>query len=133
MDNLFKKRTDLIIDYISQILVYGSNTKGIISIDKNQFDDGEYLILTVNVLKNGYFRWHDLGVLTKDSLEFYKIVCNSILEKFKTFNITFIDNNTIHIYSSVNNNIIDMHFTLTTKKEKEYLKKQEELFYNKEK
>lgn len=133
MDNLFKKRTDLIIDYLSQILVYGSNTKGIISIDKNQFDDGEYLILTVNVLKNSYFRWHDLGVLTKDSLEFYKIVCNSILEKFKTFNITFIDNNTIHISSSVNNNIIDMHFTLTTKKEKEYLKKQEELFYNKEK
>lgn len=133
MDNLFKKRTDLIIDYISQILVYGSNTKGIISIDKNQFDDGEYLILTVNVLKNSYFRWHDLGVSIKNSLEFYKIVCTSILEKFKTFNITFIDNNTIHIFSSVNKNVIDINFTLITKKEVEWFQNQEKLFYNNDK
>ena len=37
---LFKKRTDLIIDYISQILVYGSNIKGTWSLDKNHCDDG---------------------------------------------------------------------------------------------
>ena len=58
IDSIYQKRSDLIIDYISQILVYGSDTKGIVSVDKNKFDDGNYLILTVSVIKNSYFRWN---------------------------------------------------------------------------
>ena len=127
---LYQKRSDLIIDYISQILVYGSNTSGIISIDKNQFEDGKYLILTVSVIKNSYFRWHDLGILATDSVDFYKIVLNNILDKFKTFNISF-DNNKVIISSSVNCNKLDIHFTFTNKKEKDWFQKQEKLFYNK--
>lgn len=127
---LYQKRSDLIIDYISQILVYGSNTSGSISIDKNQFEDGKYLILTVSVIKNSYFRWHDLGILATDSVDFYKIVLNNILDKFKTFNISF-DNNKVVISSSVNCNKLDIHFTFTNKKEKDWFQKQEKLFYNK--
>lgn len=127
---LYQKRSDLIIDYISQILVYGSNTSGSISIDKNQFEDGKYLILTVSVIKNSYFRWHDLGILATDSVDFYKIVLNNILDKFKTFNISF-DNNKVIISSSVNCNKLDIHFTFTNKKEKDWFQKQEKLFYNK--
>lgn len=127
---LYQKRSDLIIDYISQILVYGSNTSGSISIDKNQFEDGKYLILTVSVIKNSYFRWHDLGILATDSVVFYKIVLNNILDKFKTFNISF-DNNKIIISSSVNCNKLDIYFTFTNKKEKDWFQKQEKLFYNK--
>ena len=127
---LYQKRSDLIIDYISQILVYGSNTSGSISIDKNQFEDGKYLILTVSVIKNSYFRWHDLGILAIDSVDFYKIVLNNILDKFKTFNISF-DNNKVIISSSVNCNKLDIHFTFTNKKEKDWFQKQEKLFYNK--
>lgn len=133
MNGLYQKRTDLILDYISQILVYGSDTNGTISIDKNQFDDGKYLILTVNVLKNSYFRWHDLGILAKDSLNLYKLVYSSILEKFKEFDISFIENHTIRISSSVNRNHIDMHFTFTNQKEKDWFLKQEKLFYNDDK
>ena len=132
-DTIFQKRTDLILDYISQILVYGSDTKGTISIDKNQFDDGKYLILTVSVIKNSYFRWHDLGILAKDSVTLYRLVEKSILEKFKKFDIDFVNNNTIHISSSVNHNQIDMHFTFTNQKEKDWFQKQEKLFYNKNK
>lgn len=129
-NELYKKRSDLIIDYISQILVYGSNTSGSISIDKNQFDDGKYLILTVSVIKNSYFRWHDLGILASDSVNFYKIVLSNILDKFKTFNISF-DNNKIIMSSSVNCNKLDIYFTCTNKKEKDWFQKQEKLFYNK--
>ena len=118
--NIYQKRTDLILDYISQILVYGSDTKGVISIDKNQFDDGKYLILTVSVIKNSYFRWHDLGILAKDSLTLNPLIVNSVLEKFKEFDINFIDNNTINISSSVNHNQIDIHFTFTNQKEKDW-------------
>lgn len=129
MNDLYQKRCDLILDYISQILVYGSDTKGTISIDKNQFEDGKYLILTVSVIKNSYFRWHDLGILAKDSLSFYKVVVEDVLKKFKTFNIDF-DNNTIYISSLVNHNQIELHFTLTNQKEKDWFQKQEKLFYN---
>ena len=129
VDSIYQKRSDLIIDYISQILVYGSDTNGVISIDKNKFDDGNYLILTVSVIKNSYFRWHDLGILAKDGITLYKVVINDILEKFKDFNINF-DNNNIYISSLVNNNKIDMHFTFTNQKEKEYFQKQKDLFYN---
>lgn len=129
LDSIYQKRSDLIIDYISQILVYGSDTNGVISIDKNKFDDGNYLILTVSVIKNSYFRWHDLGILAKDGITLYKVVINDILEKFKDFNIDF-DNNNIYISSLVNNNKIDMHFTFTNQKEKEYFQKQKDLFYN---
>lgn len=132
MGDLIQKRSNLIIDYISQILVYGSDTKGTISIEKNKFDDGNYLILTVSVIKNSYFRWHDLGILAKDSISLYKAVIDSILEKFKDFDISF-DNNVIYISSSVNHNQIDVHFTLTNQKEKDYLQKQEKLFYNRDK
>lgn len=133
MKELFQKRNDFILDYISQILVYGSNTKGTISIDKNHFDDGNYLILTVNVLKNSYFRWHDLGILAKDSISFYSLVLDSILEKFKKFDIYFMDSHTLAVVSSVNHNQIDIHFTFTNQKEKNWFQKQESLFYNKNK
>ena len=133
MDTIYQKRNDLILDYISQILVYGSDTKGTNSIDKNQFDDGKYLILTVSVIKNSYFRWHDLGILAKDSLTLYKLVLDSIIDKFKEFEISFVDNNTINISSSVNHNQIDMHFTFTNQKEKDWFLKQEKMFYNESK
>jgi len=127
--SIYQRRTDLIVDYISQILVYGSDTKGSITIDKNKFDDGNYLVLTVSVIKNSYFRWHDLGILTKDSVNLYELVIDSVLDKFKDFEIGF-DNGKIYISSSVNRNQIDVNFTQTTKKEKDYLQKREELFYN---
>lgn len=130
MDSIYQKRNSLILDYISQILVYGSDTKGTISIDKNQFEDGKYLVLTVNVLKNSYFRYHDLGILASDSLSLYRLVCSSILEKFKEFDIRFIENHIIRISSSVNHNQIDMHFIFTNQKEKDWFLKQEKLFYN---
>jgi hypothetical protein len=130
--DIFQKRCDLIIDYISQILVYGNNTNGTISINKKEFDDGKYLILTVNVLKNSYFRWHDLGIKTYDSMSLYEMVLKNILDKFKEFTITFSDN-LVSISSSVNHNQIDIYFTLTTKKEKEWFLKQKDLFYNKNK
>lgn len=131
-NDIIQKRCELILDYISQILVYGSDTKGNISIEKNKFDDGNYLILTVSVIKNSYFRWHDLGILSKDSTKLYEMIINSISDKFKEFNISF-DNNNIYISSSVNHNQVDVHFTLTTKKEKDYFKKYIDLFYNKTK
>lgn len=130
---IIKKRNELILDYISQILVYGSDTKGNISIDKKGFDDGKYLILTVSVIKNSYFRWHDLGVLAKDSVALYKLVIESILNKFKEFEISFINDSTINISSFVNHNQIDMHFTFTNQKEKDCFLKQKDLFYNKNK
>ncbi len=116
---LYQKRTDLIIDYISQILVYGSNTNGNITIDKNEFDDDKYLILTVRVIKNSYFRWHDLGILANESLSFYKLVLNNILDKFNKFNISF-NKNSITISSDVNNNSLDISFNITNKKEEKW-------------
>ncbi len=116
---LYQKRTDLIIDYISQILVYGSNINGNITIDKNEFDDGKYLILTVRVIKNSYFRWHDLGVLANESLSFYKLVLNNVLDKFNKFNISF-NKNSITISSDVNNNSLDISFNITNKKEEKW-------------
>lgn len=116
---LYQKRTDLIIDYISQILVYGSNTNGNITIDKNKFDDDKYLILTVRVIKNSYFRWHDLGILANESLSFYKLVLNNILDKFNKFNISF-NKNSITISSDVNNNSLDISFNITNKKEEKW-------------
>lgn len=77
MTDIYQKRNVLILDYISQILVYGSDTRGTISIDKNQFEDGKYLVLTVSVLKNSYFRYHDLGILASESLGLYRLVCSS--------------------------------------------------------
>lgn len=116
---LYQKRTDLIIDYISQILVYGANTNGNITIDKNKFDDDKYLILTVRVIKNSYFRWHDLGILANESLSFYKLVLNNILDKFNKFNISF-NKNSITISSDVNNNSLDISFNITNKKEEKW-------------
>lgn len=130
MDNkkIYQKRSDLIVDYISQILVYGSNTRGSISINKNKFSDGNYLILTVNVIKNSYFRWHDLGILACESMYFYKLLLDDILSKFKAFNISF-DNSKIIINSSVNGNQLDINFTFTNQKEKDWFSKAEKLFY----
>ncbi len=131
MENIYQKRTNLIIDYLSQILVYGSNTKGTLSLTKNQFEDGKYLVLTVQVIKNSYFRWHDLGILAKDSLSLYSLVLSTILEKFEKFEICFLSSNTISISSLVNHNCIEIHFTLTNQKEKNWFSKQQDLFYNK--
>ena len=128
-EELFNKRSFLINDYISQILVYGSNTNGSIGINKSQFDDGNYLILTVSVIKNSYFRWHDLGIKTTDSLEFYKVVLREILDKFKDFDILFIENG-LKISSKVNNNCIDISFTLNNKKTKDWFASEKDLFYN---
>ena len=128
-EELFNKRSFLVCDYISQILVYGSNTSGSIGINKSQFDDGNYLILTVCVIKNSYFRWHDLGIKTTDSLEFYKVVLREILDKFKDFDILFIENG-LKISSKVNNNCIDISFTLNNKKTKDWFASEKDLFYN---
>ena len=128
-EELFNKRSFLISDYISQILVYGSNTNGSIGINKSQFDDGNYLILTVSVIKNSYFRWHDLGIKITDSLEFYKVVLSEIIDKFKDFDILFIENG-LKISSKVNNNCIDISFTLNNKKTKDWFASEKEIFYN---
>ena len=128
-EELFNKRSFLISDYISQILVYGSNTNGSIGINKSQFDDGNYLILTVSVIKNSYFRCHDLGIKTTDSLEFYKVVLSEVLDKFKDFDILFIENG-LKVSSKVNNNCIDISFTLNNKKTKDWFASEKEIFYN---
>ena len=131
-EELYSKRSFLINDYISQILVYGSNTVGNIGINKNKFDDGNYLILTVSVIKNSYFRWHDLGIKTGDSLNFYKVVLADILDKFKTFDIRFTESG-ISISSKVNNNQLDIAFTLNSKKLKDWFDEEKKSFYNEDK
>lgn len=128
--DLYQKRCELILDYISQILVYGANTKGTITLHKNQFEDGKYLILIVSVIQNSYFRWHDLGILARDSVSFYSYVGRKILEKYQKFDLLFLENNTIRIASSVNHNQIDFSFPLTNQKEKEWFSKLEKMFYN---
>ena len=95
--DIFEQRKDLIIDYISQILVFGANVSGTITLDKHDFDDGKYVIMTVNVIKNSYFRWHDLGIKSVDSVKLYKLVFNSIVDKFKTFNLSIVDNRLVII------------------------------------
>lgn len=122
MNELFQKRTDLILDYISQILVYGSDTTGVLTLDKNQFDDGKYLIVTVSVVKNSYFRWHDLGIKSIDSKKFYDFVFKKIIDKFKTFSL-FIDENTLVINSDVNHNSMRIIFSLDKKTEKDWFDK----------
>ena len=129
MSDLYKKRSDLIIDYISQILVYGSDTTGNIAVNKNEFEDGEYLILAVSVVKNSYFRWHDLGIKLEDSKEFYKVILKDILDKFKEFNIITGENNII-ISSSVNNNKLDISFTFVDTKIQKWFEKECKAFYN---
>ncbi len=131
--DLYQKRIDLIIDYISQILIYGSHIHGNITIDKCPFEDGKYLVLTVQVVQNSYFRWHDLGILAKESLSFYPLILSTILDKFKDFNICFGDSNQISFSSLVNHNQINVSFTLTNSKEKNWFLKQKELFYNEDK
>lgn len=130
--NLYKKRTDLIIDYISQILVYGSNTNGNITINKNTFDDGDYLILTISVVKNSYFRWHDLGIKIEETKEFYDHVNNATLKKFKKFDIRYTANSLI-ISSKVNNNQVELSFTLLDKELEKWFDITKESFYNKDK
>ncbi len=119
VDNIIDKRSNLIIDYLSQILVYGSNTKGEIAIERHDFDDGKYLVLTVAVIKNNYFRWHDLGIRVGDSLNLYKDVIHKIGDKFKEFSITK-SNNEIIIASDVNKNKVIVKFNLQTKKDNEW-------------
>lgn len=121
-NEIFEARVNLILDYIAQILVYGSNTNGSICLEKHKFDDGKYLIMTVSVIQNGYFRWHDLGIKAIDSKKFYDLVFKKIMEKFKEFSIT-INTNSIEIKSSVNNNQIRVSFSIDTKTEKEWFNK----------
>ncbi len=127
---LYQQRSNLILDYISQILVYGANTKGMISLEKNQFEDDNYLILTVSVIQNSYFRWHDLGILVKDSLSFYSYLEKQILEKYQKFDISLINHHIIRIASSVNQNQIDFSFPFTNQKERDWFTKLEKKFYN---
>lgn len=122
VNELFEKRCELILDYISQILVYGSDTSGIISLEKNKFDDGKYVIMTVNVIKNSYFRWHDLGIKSVDSKKFYDYVFNKTVDKFKTFKLSIVDNY-ILIKSEVNNNEIKFCFSLDKKNEQDWFDK----------
>ena len=124
MNDLFNKRSFLINDYISQILVYGSNTKGNIglAIDAN-------IILTVSVIKNSYFRCHDIGIKKDEHLDFYKKLASDILNKFKEFDIRFGEKNII-ISSKVNNNQIDVVFTLLDKNDINWFEKVKETFYN---
>ena len=124
MESLFEKRSFLINDYISQILVYGSNTNGNIglSIEDN-------IILTVSVIKNSYFRFHDLGITKNEHLDFYKQLVSDILNKFKTFDIRFGEKNII-ISSKVNNNEIDVEFTLLDDNDNNWFENVKESFYN---
>ena len=122
MEELFEKRTELILDYISQILVYGSDTTGVLNLDKHGFDDGKYLILTVSVVKNSYFRWHDLGIKNVDSKKFYDYLFKNIIEKFKSFSLS-IDGSSLVISSSVNHNIMKVNFLLDKKTEKDWFDK----------
>lgn len=116
---LFEKRADLILDYISQILVYGSNVSGKLSLQKYKFDDGTYIILTVQVLQNNYFRWHDLGIKNVDSKRFYDYLFNRIVDKFQKFSLSILDSALV-IKSSVNHNEIIINFSLDKKSEREW-------------
>ena len=127
MKDLFDKRSFLINDYISQILVYGSNTSGNINLAIE-----DTIILTVSVIKNSYFRCHDIGITKNEYLEFYKQLVVDILNKFKTFDIRFGEKNII-ISSKVNNNEIDISFTLQNKKDTNWFEKVKETFYNENK
>ncbi len=124
MEDLFDKRSFLINDYISQILVYGSNTSGHVglSLEKD-------IILTVSVIKNTYFRCHNLGIKQEEHLAFYKKVSADILSKFKEFDIRFGEKNII-VSSKVNNNQIDISFTLEDEKDINWFANIKESFYN---
>ena len=124
MKDLFNKRSFLINDYISQILVYGSNTNGNIGLSLE-----DNIILTVSVIKNNYFRCHDIGITNNDHLDFYKQLVSDILNKFKTFDIRFGEKNII-ISSKVNNNEIDISFTLLDENDNNWFEKVKETFYN---
>ena len=124
MNDLFEKRSFLINDYISQILVYGSNTNGTISLILE-----EDIMLAVSVIKNAYFRYHNLGIKKDEHLSFYKQLMDDILNKFKEFDILFGENNII-ISSKVNNNQIDISFTLDNKKDINWFEKIKVSFYN---
>ena len=124
MNKLFDKRSFLINDYISQILVYGSNTRGNINLVLE--DD---VLLTVSVIKNAYFRCHDLGIKTEEHLEFYKQLVQDIVNKFRTFDIRFGEKNII-ISSKVNSNEIDIAFTLKDENDNNWFEKIKESFYN---
>lgn len=122
MNEIFSKRSELILDYISQILVYGSDTKGVITLGKHQFDDGKYLIMTVSVIKNNYFRWHDLGIKSIESKKFYDYIFQNIIQKFKTFSLS-ISENAIVIQSDVNHNVVEIQFSLDKKVERDWFDK----------
>ena len=127
MKDLFNKRSFLINDYISQILVYGSNTRGNIGLSLE-----DNIILTVSVIKNSYFRCHDIGITKNEHLDFYKQLVKDILNKFKSFDLRFGEKNII-ISSKVNNNEIDISFTLLDKNDSDWFEKIKETFYNEDK
>ncbi len=127
MKDLFNKRSFLINDYISQILVYGSNTRGNIGLSLE-----DNIILTVSVIKNSYFRCHDIGIKKDNHLAFYEQLVNDILNKFKEFDIRFGEKNII-ISSKVNNNEIDISFTLVDENDINWFDKVKETFYNEDK
>jgi len=124
MEDLFSKRSFLINDYISQILVYGSNTNGDIGLI---IEDN--IILTVSVIKNTYFRCHDLGINKNEHLAFFEKLVNDILDKFKSFDIRFGTNNIV-ISSKVNNNEIAISFTLDNKEDKNWFANIKKSYYN---
>ena len=78
--------------------------------------------MTVSVVKNSYFRWHDLGIKSVDSDKFYNFIFNKIVDKFKTFKLST-GNNYIIIKSLVNNNEIKFTFSLDKKTEQNWFEK----------
>ena len=109
MRKLFQKRCDLIIDYISQILVYGNNTIGKITICNGDDEDKDFIFLTVSVIKNNYFRFHNLGIGVTDNKEFTVFLRDKCISEFKVFSLTD-KKKSIIIESSVNNNKVELHF-----------------------
>ncbi|MBE6147083.1 MAG: hypothetical protein E7168_01965 [Firmicutes bacterium] len=105
--DLISKRITLILDYISQILVYGKDTEGKIVFSKETFEDGESIAVGISVIKNSYFRFHNLGISYSQKDEFYDTLTKEINDKYKEFNI-FINKNTILISSDVNHNQISI-------------------------
>ena len=124
MNKLFDKRSFLINDYISQILVYGSNTRGNINLVLESD-----IILTVIVIKNSYFRCHDLGIKESEHLDFYEQLVSDIMNKFKVFDIRFGEKNII-ISSKINSNQIDISFTLKDENDNNWFEKIKKSFYN---
>lgn len=107
--DLVSKRITLMLDYIAQILVYGKDTEGKIVFSKETFDDSESIAVGISVVKNHYFRFHNLGISYDQKDEFYNTLTTEIRKKFKEFKITK-KKDTLSIFSEVNHNQIFIEY-----------------------